>query len=162
MKAIFLDIDGVLNYIGTEARSPSGFRGIVDKLVDNLAYVVDKTGAILVLASSWRHDLANNTLEPMTPEAKYLVNKLKRHGLHLSSKTEEDVKSRPHAIVDWIQKHTMEGELTRWVVVDDDVCLYDEANVFAPADFIDHVVFTSESSGLTKEKAEEVIRVLTD
>ncbi len=162
MKAIFLDVDGVLNFVGTDAKSPSGYRGIVDKLVDNLSYVVKNTGAIIVLSSSWRHDISLPALEPISPEGRYLINKLKRHGLHLSSKTDDYARSRPHAIIEWIQNNTMEGELTHWVVLDDEIWLYDNIDSIAPQEFMQHVVITNEASGLTKENADKAIEILTE
>ena len=54
MKAIFLDIDGVLN----EEKSRSsccGYRGIDDKKVEILAKIVKETGARLVLTSTWKN-----------------------------------------------------------------------------------------------------------
>lgn len=162
MKAIFLDVDGVLNFVGTDAKSPGGHRGIVDKLVDNLASVVRKTGAIIVLTSSWRHEFDAATMKPKTDEGKYLERKLRRSGLHLSSKTDDDNHNRPFAIVDWIQKHTMEGELTHWVAFDDELWLYDDVRDIAPQDFIKHMIVTSETFGLTKKNADKAIEILTE
>lgn len=52
MKVIFLDIDGVVNVI------PQGFDkygGIWHPhLVDNLRYIIEQTGAKIVISSSWR------------------------------------------------------------------------------------------------------------
>ena len=54
MKVIFLDIDGVLNVI------PQGhdkWGGIFHKhFVDNLKRIIDKTGAKIVISSTWRMD----------------------------------------------------------------------------------------------------------
>ena len=51
-KIIFLDIDGVLNVIG---QGHDEFGQIFHKhFEDNLRWVIDKTGAKIVISSSWR------------------------------------------------------------------------------------------------------------
>lgn len=61
-KVIFLDIDGVMNNVGTRPQSP---RGLVDYLdpenVGVLNQVVRATGAVVVVSSSWR--LSNSLAE---------------------------------------------------------------------------------------------------
>src|ERR1700709_1279552 len=55
MKVIFLDIDGVLN--STHTANPRSFPYIVDpELVTRLKDVLAKTGAEVVLSSTWRYD----------------------------------------------------------------------------------------------------------
>ena len=55
MKVIFLDIDGVLNC--EETPNPRKFPYVVDKkLLARLKKLLERTGAKIVLASSWRLD----------------------------------------------------------------------------------------------------------
>lgn len=55
MRAIFLDIDGVLNCKKTP--NPRKFPYIVDDaLVARFCHVLDATGAKVVLSSTWRYD----------------------------------------------------------------------------------------------------------
>jgi HAD domain in Swiss Army Knife RNA repair proteins len=57
MKIIFLDIDGVLNCKGTP--NPRKFPYIVDpKLLNRLQRLLERTGAEVVLSSTWRYDPA--------------------------------------------------------------------------------------------------------
>jgi hypothetical protein len=57
MKVIFLDIDGVLNCKKT--RNPRQFPYVVDKrLLRRFNRLLDRTGAKVVLSSSWRVDPA--------------------------------------------------------------------------------------------------------
>lgn len=52
MKVIFLDIDGVLNII---SQGHDEFGSIFHShLVDNLKYLIEQTGAKIVISSSWR------------------------------------------------------------------------------------------------------------
>ena len=57
MKVIFLDIDGVLNCRKTP--NPRKLPYIVDpKLLKRFKRLVERTGAKVVLASTWRYDPA--------------------------------------------------------------------------------------------------------
>ena len=59
MKVIFLDIDGVLNCIGSFNRTKTRFNGFVGMdptLVARFNSLVEKTGARVVLSSTWRLD----------------------------------------------------------------------------------------------------------
>ena len=57
MKVIFLDIDGVLNCKSTP--NPRKFPYIVDPaLLARFKGLLDRTGAEVVLLSTWRHDPA--------------------------------------------------------------------------------------------------------
>lgn len=54
MKVIFLDFDGVLNVI---TQGHDDFGGIFhEHLVDNLRYIIEETGAKIVISSSWKSD----------------------------------------------------------------------------------------------------------
>lgn len=64
MKIIFLDFDGVLNNelfyryrlkIGTENYPPYPLCEIDKDCIDVLNYVIEKTGAKVVVSSTWRH-----------------------------------------------------------------------------------------------------------
>ena len=57
MKLIFLDIDGVLNSRNTP--NPRDFPYIVDEeLLARLRRLLERTGASVVLSSTWRYDPA--------------------------------------------------------------------------------------------------------
>ena len=56
MKVIFLDVDGVLNAAYTRERAPSGTIGLNPQMVRQLKRIVDATGAVAVLVSSWKKD----------------------------------------------------------------------------------------------------------
>lgn len=59
MKVIFLDIDGVLNRLGTPVNGKFWLRTCPD-LVQNLNRITDATGAFLVLSSSARRIMKTN------------------------------------------------------------------------------------------------------
>ena len=59
---IFLDIDGVLN-VYCESRDKYGCT-FHQQFVDNLKYIIDSTGADIVITSTWRFD-GLNTMQNM-------------------------------------------------------------------------------------------------
>ncbi len=59
MKALFLDIDGVLNC--HDAR-PNGYCGIHPGKVRLLDQIVERTGCRIVLASAWRYMILNGSM----------------------------------------------------------------------------------------------------
>ena len=62
MKIIFLDIDGVLNYMGSN---------LIDKsCLKQLRRVVEKTGAKIVLISTWKQFLDNEILKDLSEKDK--------------------------------------------------------------------------------------------
>lgn len=59
MKIIFLDIDGVLNRLGTpmQGRTTTKWEGLIGmepELVERMNALVARTGALVVLSSTWR------------------------------------------------------------------------------------------------------------
>ena len=80
MKVVFLDIDGVLNSDSTLYENIS----LEDNLIMNLKELIDRTGAKIILSSSWR------TIPAATQK---LMNKLDEFNLHLSGMTSEGVEA---------------------------------------------------------------------
>lgn len=83
-KYIFLDIDGVLNSMDwfKENRETSDYTEIDPEKVKLLKEIVDKTGAEIILSSTWR-ELAAHDSKPDHPMYTYLVNSLKQFGLYI-------------------------------------------------------------------------------
>ena len=152
MKVIFLDIDGVLNFPGTEARSPGGWIGVSSQQIKLLRDIVKETGAYLVLSSTWRHEWSPDE-EQCTEDGKYLNRRLTRYGLHIIDKTiknHEDL--RGEAIREWLSRHP---HVDNWIVLDDNSFLD-----FQKEGILPHLVMTSAVLGLTKHDADECIRKL--
>jgi hypothetical protein len=130
MKAIFLDIDGVLNCDGTP--NPRKFPYVVDsRLLSRFRELVRVTGASVVLSSTWRVDpvgiLAAKFFEvpfddvcPDMPGA-----------------------PRCEELLTWLRQHP---DVTRYVVLDDDDDCLDELPLFQPSSKI----------GLTEEIAKGI------
>ena len=119
-KYIFLDIDGVLNCIAwfEQNKNKSGYTEINPEKVKLLKEIVDKTGAEIILSSTWR-ELAAHDGKPDHPMYTYLVNSLKQFGLYIKDHTPRIQENRPQEIKAWLEKNTGYGEYT-FVSLDDD------------------------------------------
>lgn len=153
MKVIFLDVDGVLNFSGSEARV-TGHKltlGIAEKCVKYLRKIVEATGAYLILCSSWKRDW-DPDFEKCGDYGKYLSKKLNRHGLHIIDKTNDHGDNRGEGIVNWLKRH---DNTTSWIVLDDDIFAdYEECGIMP------HLVHTSFFTGLTEEHVDQAIHLL--
>lgn len=156
MKFVFLDIDGVLNYTGCRERI-GDYTGVDDSRVELLAEIVYSCNpeARIVLTSTWkecwdRQPINSKELDPM---AKYLVEKLRKCGLHLTGRTEEkNLMQRGLGIQGWLRKV---GNVDEWVVLDDEIFPdYEERGI------IPHLVRTNGNAGLTDNEVEKAIKIL--
>lgn len=91
MNVLFFSVENVLNFPETEARSPTGRVGVVDRLVKDLKKKLDEqpVGTQLVLYGEWAKDWNFNE-EKCTQDGKYLIKKLERRGLHIMDKISSD------------------------------------------------------------------------
>jgi hypothetical protein len=117
MKVIFLDIDGVLNCSKTP--NPRKFPYVVDKrLLIRLQKLIDRTGAKVVLSSSWR-------LDPIGLFA------AKRWGVPFIDVSPDKPKSpRCKEILNWLSEHP---RVTRYAIIDDEDDELDDLPVFQPS-----------------------------
>ena len=154
MKVIFLDVDGVLNFVGTDATSPSGWVGISSPSVKILRNIVKETNAYIVLSSTWRRDWSKNE-EDCTEDGKYLNRRLNRYGLHIIDKTIENEEAlRGAAIKEWLDRHP---HVESWIVLDDNVFMD-----FKEKDIMPHLVLVNGCLGLTETNAKECIKKLNE
>ena len=168
-KVIFLDVDGVLNSNRTLHEDIS----LEDDLISNLKELVDKTGAKIILSSSWRLS---------TEAVATLMDKLDKFGLVISGMTCDSVD------LDWLEKyefdvtkkyldtkfdydenrqikitHDRGAEIFKWLHDHDDcayVILDDEIEDIKPYFSESVIVKTSYKTGLTKEDVKKAIQIL--
>jgi hypothetical protein len=134
MKVIFLDIDGVLN--SDQTPNPRKLPYVVDrKLLTRLKRLLQRTGAKVVLSSTWRYDPAG-------------LFSAKHHKVSFIGVT-PDMPHRPRRdeILAWLKKHP---KVVRFAVIDDDDDELDELPLFQP----------SASTGLTEDIVRGVVRYL--
>ncbi len=141
MKVIFLDMDGVLNSthffksqknagaLVEYSQSDDFFRGMIDPVaVAFLSEIATKSGAHLVLSSSWRMVITLEDLEPMLRDAGY-------KGRGFIGKTDSKGAHRHEEISRYVAQHP---EIARYVVIDDT----------RDAEIRGHSVITSHYTGL--------------
>jgi hypothetical protein len=133
-QIIFLDIDGVLNCKGTP--NPRNFPYIVDpNLLANLKDLLKRSGAEVVLSSSWRTDPVGLLA------ARY-------HGIPFIDVCPDlPDASRCDEMLKWLSAHQ---EVNRYVVIDDEDDCLDDLPLFQP----------SNKTGLTVEIVDGVARYL--
>jgi len=134
MRVIFLDIDGVLNCKKTP--NPGKFPYVVDpKLLKRFLSLLERSGAKVVLSSTWRYDPAG-------------LFSAEHWGIPLIDVT-PDMPKRPRRdeVRSWLKKHPT---VKRYVVIDDEDDELDELPLFQP----------SASTGLTEEIVKGVVHYL--
>jgi hypothetical protein len=117
MKIAFLDIDGVLNCKATP--NPRKFPYVVDpKLLERLKSLIEKTGARIVLSSTWRLD----------PVGLLAAN---YWGIPVFDVC-PDMPGRPRCeeVLTWLSGHS---DVTRFIVIDDEDDELDNLPLFQPS-----------------------------
>ncbi len=134
MRIIFLDIDGVLNC--KETPNPRKFPYIIDsRLLANLNELLRRTGAKVVLSSTWRTDPIG-------------VLAARHYGIpFIDLCPDMPDASRCEEMLSWLSAHQ---EVGRYVVIDDEDDCLDDLPLFQ----------TSNKTGLTMDIVEGVERYL--
>lgn len=156
MKIIFLDFDGVLNhemyyhkrfeerYSGDDIGPP--YIDIDPQSVENLNYIIENTGASVVLSTTWRHS-----------GVEYCVDVLNVRGFrgNVIDRTPHFWDSwavRGNEIQHWIDTNKFPEGIESYVILDDDSdMLLGQKNNFVRTDF---------KYGLTKELSDVAISIL--
>lgn len=157
-KVVFLDVDGVLNCYYTHD-SCEGYTGIDDAKVALLKQIIDSTGAIIVLVSTWKEYWEDGN--PVGVFGEYLVGKLEAANLTIYDKTEDYIGKKTRrgtGIKTWLKEHGLED--CKWVLLDDEVFAdyYDVEGLF------DHLVSTeyyAVDGGLQQTHVDLAIKILS-
>lgn len=157
-KIIFLDIDGVLNSIDyfKQTKHCKGYSEINPEKVKLLKEIVDRTGAEIVLSSTWR-DLGKRKDEPEHPMYRYLTDTLQEYGLKIMEHTPYIEQDRPKEIKEWLAAQSDKD--IRFVSLDDDYPehKYDEVGI---GDCLVKTSFYEEDGGLRREHVEKAVDIL--
>ena len=154
MKLIFLDVDGVLNYGGCKSRAPSGCLGIEEEKVKILRKIIDKTGAIVILTSTWKTEwFPTAFISELPKDGQYLEKELAKHNVFIRAKTEDTSWSqRGLGIIDFLNNWSEPVE--SFVILDDE--LFD----FKKVGIKDKHVKTSFADGLLPRHVAQAIKIL--
>lgn len=158
-KIIFLDIDGVLNSMDyfEQTKNCKGYTGTINpEKVKLLKKIVDRTGAEIVLSSTWR-DLAKRKDEPEHPMYTYLTDILQEYGLKIIEHTPYIDMNRPKEIKAWLDSQPDTD--IKFVSLDDDFPQqkYDEVGI---GDCLVRTIFFKKDGGLQHEHVEKAIAIL--
>ena len=153
IKIIFLDVDGVLNCSKTTKRLEccNEFTFVDTRKVLRLRDIVERTGAQIVLSSTWR--LGADPKAFFLERAGY--DELRREFLRVHCPVWVDITpdfpraKRWQEINAWLILHP---EVEEFIILDD---VDEELKPLA-----DHLVLTNMRDGLTKERAELAIKML--
>ena len=164
-KVIFLDIDGVLNTKEWHCRMTKDtphdeFGFAFDPIaVSNLAHIIEETGAVIVISSSWKFhgvpklrkmwEIRNlpGTILDITP------NTVSDEMLLNADLDEMELGvCRGNEIKEWLSRH--KDEVSNYVIIDDFEDLLQEQ--------ISHSVITNTLIGISESDAEKAIRILNN
>lgn len=150
MKILFLDIDGVLNGWNTKERI-GGYIFIDEERILRLKEIIDKTGAKIVLSSSWR--MCNDPTSQLYILYTGLVDKLKEYDLELYDTTPSSTYGyRGTEIRDWFKLQNID-DIESFVILDDD-------NDLKP--YGRRHVQTSPVNGLSDKNVKQAIKMLNE
>ena len=152
MKIIFLDVDGVLNTSRTQRRlaCSNEFTFVDTRKVLRLRDIVERTGAKLVLSSTWRLGADK--------DAFYLEREALRE---LAAEFRRVRCPRWFDVTPYLPRAKRWQEINAWLMnhdTDDFIILDDVGEELKPFD--DKLVLTNVHEGLTKERAELAIQML--
>ena len=146
MKVIFLDVDGVLNTVFT-TRTTHGFTFVDTRKVLRLRNIVERTGAQLVLSSTWR--LADTPINKICYDILKAEFERVRCPIWVDCTPHFPGRKRQVEIYSWLQQHS---EVEDFIILDD---LAEELRWYK-----DRLVLTNKFDGLNKERAEFAIQML--
>lgn len=162
-KIIFLDIDGVLNtkfwhkHLDKDAKRDRYGYQFDPKAVSNLANIIEKTGAEIVISSSWKYigieELRGMWQERSLPGTIIVVTpSYMSDGLLLSPELSDAdcYKERGCEIKGWLLKH--KNESLRYVIIDDMDDILSELQ--------DRFVWTDPEVGISDWDADKAIMIL--
>lgn len=166
MKAIFLDMDGVVNYTQwyISDRNPGNLNGqegdIDPECVKRILRIVNETGAKIVISSDWRISwegtrmrlermgLTRDIVIDKTPELIWTM--VSRHDYMNGNYDEDDYKySRGREIDMWLEAHP---ECTNYCIIDDRMDFTEEQQP--------HFVHVNSYCGITDDDADIAIMTL--
>lgn len=158
-KYIFLDIDGVLNCMSwfEQNKNKSRHTEINPEKVKLLKEIVDRTGAEIILSSSWRILNSSESQEEHDLYS-YLLETLRKFGLFITDCTPYVNQNRPQEIKIWMQNNAQKSD-TRFVSLDDDYPK-EEYDKYGIGDCLIKTSFYAPNGGLNIEHVKKAIEIL--
>ena len=104
MRVIFLDVDGVLNCRHTRTRTSDGWCFVDDYLVRRLRELVVRSGARLVLSSTWREGWHQEDESKNDVSFTELRDKFREFGIEIFDRTGEMRQYRWQSIQEYMAR----------------------------------------------------------
>lgn len=149
---LFLDVDGVLNCRHTRDRV-EGCPGIEERKVRLLRWILDRTGASLVLTSSWKDQWQAFQEGREDPFGRRLAEALDACSIAVAGITADEMDDRGAGIRNYLAEAGKEN--APFAVLDDTVF-----SDFAALGILPHLVKTDCRRGLTLLAALRAVRIL--
>lgn len=161
-KYIFLDIDGVMNcHSDIKIKHAENVKDRLDyhfceAAWENLAELCKKTGAKIILSSSWRHGFIKDergrmvAIDDNDPFSIRLLAYFKAHHIQFVDTTTSKFGKRGQQILDYIAEN-LNGMTDEWIVLDDELFDYEDK---LP---MDNVFKTNSETGFTREMYHEIL-----
>lgn len=153
IRALFLDVDGVLNYRGCKYKLPnSNIYFVDDEKIKLLKQILDATDAQVVLSSTWRYEWIWSELGMQTDGSFDLLRcKLLEYDIKLISRTPKlESGYRGEEIDTWL-KSWRGDKVESFVILDDDTDMKPHGS---------RLVQTSFEKGLTQRHVNRAIKLL--
>lgn len=155
MKVIFLDIDGVLNFNGCRDKI-GGLYFVNDDKIKLLKEIIDRTGAKVVLSSTWRFgwfDRDYGIHSSNREDFERLEEKIKEFGIEFLSRTPRTSDGyRGNEIKIWLEKWGGE-KVERFIIID-------EGADMKP--YMNRLVQTSFKIGLERKHVKKAVKMLNE
>lgn len=132
---IFLDIDGVLNQLQRDY--------IDETCVANLAVLVHKLNAKIVLSSTWRFGFMHD-FSYCTPQIQHLIKVFQSFNLQIWSRTGIKLRTRSKEIQSYLREHPDD-----YIVLDDDASLFSN---------IKNLYLVNYKTGLTSKDVKKILK----
>ena len=119
MKIIFLDIDGVLNSNAYDrVRDKTKQTNIDETRIPFVKQIVDRTGAVIVLSSTWRM-YWNSDRAKCDDDGLYMIDLFAKYGVEIYDKTPDlgHFADRPDEIKQYLDE--LGEEVDSFVIIDD-------------------------------------------
>ena len=156
MKIVFLDIDGVLNSREYDrTRDKSKLTNIDETRIPFVKQIVEQTGAVIVLSSTWRMHW-NNDKNKCDEDGLYMIDIFGKYGVEIYDKTPDlgYFVDRPDEIKQYLIE--LGEEVESFVIIDD--------YRYGWGDLSDRFVRTDpyRSLGIDAETVEQAVKILNN
>jgi hypothetical protein len=150
MKIIFLDIDGVICVDFSKRRDEYG-NSFKPEYVENLKAIIDKTGAQIVLSSSWRY-AGLQIIQEM-----WEMRNMPGEVIDVTPKWNKHLVCRGEEIAEWLR----ENEVDSYCIIDDSSdMLPEQMPYFVECCFNNNEPDSFKGMGLIKKCTEKAIEIL--